>query len=415
MSLLGIALSGCGFFIAYLVDKQRFSVLPFFLLNLLFLLVFHLPGLVLNLHFEWYFISSKTQSLILLSHLFAFSSYFVFDRPVAKMQISNLSTEMYSFKNIHLVHAKRHILFIAFFLGCIGYIVLFLIKGIPALSANQEYARQLFSSGMGAFLWPLKASLIMPALIFLVVGETKKSWVMLLAATCIFLLTGWRGTVVVMFLAAITIYIYKTGKAWVMFFCLLVGVIFLGYTNLVRSGGIYSLNLSENLFDNIINSFIVVISRLGVDVRALDFVVQYWKTDFNFGLAGLNDLISSFIPGIGKSIVYLFKALWANWQGGGGMPATWLGGFYIDFGWLGTPVAAFFASGIYFVTFSWFESKVRQGSIINFATLGLVNSAFLFGFLGTFTGYFFVYISVYLIFGLILWQGSYILKETLRK
>jgi hypothetical protein len=129
-----------------------------------------------------------------------------------------------------------------------------------------------------------------------------------------------------------------------------------------------------------------IISRFGAYPRNFDLVIDHFKcTPFFHGKGILMDL-SFFIPGQTETIVFYFRNQFGNWTGGGGMPATMLGAFYLDFGLWGVVVMGGLAAASFAVLFQIAKYKVSNYSL-KIVIISILQISWVFGLQGTYFAY----------------------------
>nr|WP_255493877.1 O-antigen polymerase [Pseudomaricurvus sp. HS19] len=364
---------------------------PVFFTNILFLLVFYLPISFAEYLVEFLYYSDELKVMVVVCHVTAMmglicANIWVFSRYRHSSGVTFL----------HLSVSEKES-YVFFLVGVLGYLMLYLLRGVPALSHDVGMARQVFATGMGFFTWFFKGFMNFHVLNLLLLKKYKKGFLYFSFVVVFVALSGWRGNVIFLVLmSAVVLSMLRvvSVKALMLAGTVVLLIAFMGVMRSYVSGhAIYGIDISGGgAMEFFLATLSYLVVRLGVHVNVLQLIMDNVAGDYLMGRGILMDL-SSFIPGASESVVYYLKDRFAVWEGGGGLPPTFLGGLYLDFGFWGAVSGAFILCFVYGVLVN--SLTIRAGASIYLAfVVGFIQVAWFYSFLGTFFGYFPLYMLI---------------------
>ncbi|MEH6639365.1 MAG: O-antigen polymerase [Porticoccaceae bacterium] len=360
---------------------------PVFFSSLLFIFTFYLPMYFLPSTYSWYEFSEKSMFIVLVANICVTAGHII-GNYIPREKIHNNS------------HKKRKVRFfrippdsIVIFIWCVGvlvYMAAYIIKGIPVLSANIDVERQLFMSGAGFILQPAQICINFAFFVFLIQRRYWLATVFGVVGLLIIILSGWRGNVLLMGVGVLMILsLQSIMKKKVVIYAL-------GSVLLVAFSGIYRAYLSEKSIYGLTlegpasileSSVLYVVLRLGIHADTFNMVVKHFDGFFMNGEAMLMDVAGIFGGGE-TTVVYYLKDLFGRWEGGGGLPPTMFGAFFMDFGLFGVAVLSMISAFFYSVLIRFFRLKIEANNFY-YLFVSALGYAWLMAFLGTFFKYFF--------------------------
>jgi oligosaccharide repeat unit polymerase len=269
---------------------------------------------------------------------------------ISKYILRNISNKINSINKKYLKNSYFHLNLYAnnilFFIAMLLFIVVFTKKGIPIFSSDPDLARAQL--GMGYILWPAFSfanySIWLDTIYLLSFPKKNKYlyfYILKIIIFAIFILfTGWRGQIIQMILGIIILISFhrKLSIKYITFF--LIFILFLAFFGILRayfSGkSLYGGAVDFKTFD-LIN--MVYLSVLYLYFRFQEHFYNFIMTiDFTNShgplyFKGLLMDLTILLPGKGQGLDnFLRNHLKINdWVGGGGLPPTLFGSFYIEY------------------------------------------------------------------------------------
>lgn len=226
------------------------------------------------------------------------------------------------------------------------FIFRFVFGVVPLLAEDAENARLALRAGLGFLVFPAMVFLQVGSLIFFVCQVNRVGnmhfiigTVVVLAASALIVGYGNRAPAAVVLLLAFILFSYirygsiQLGKA------LVVG---LGLGLMIGAFGILRWGLSSDYYtlDKLFQSSLF--RMMIVTPYLTDLIVQRFphSVPFQHGATFWADLIA-LLPGPGESSGLLMKRLLGLQFNGGGIVPSFMGEFYVNFGWMGAGIGSF--------------------------------------------------------------------------
>lgn len=363
-----------------------------FLINFLFIVVYYLPYFVLHLS-----LSEEARNNILIGQFFLnigilLSTLLCRFLQIDKVCITKRETSLLSLPSQGFLRS-------IFFMGVMGYIYLYITRGIPVLSSNIAIAREIFITGAGPITWPSAIAINFSIWALWLKGKKRNSIIFAVIGSICFLLSGWRGQLIFMILTLIFIMSYKREIKIRTALFSLAAVIAVALFGLLRANisghALYGLSIAEA--DQL--QAILWLGAIYVLSRLAEHAINYQKAIDYFSIYPLNGegliMDASFIfPIEGITIANFMKEKFGSWEGGGGMPVTMLGTFFADFGVVGVMFISFIVIMIHVITIIIFK-RFSENNPFYLIPIGFMSTFLVFGFLGSYVKGYISFVIIY--------------------
>lgn len=267
---------------------------------------------------------------------------------------------------------------ILFILGVALFFIVFIKKGIPLLASDPDVARA--NLGMGYILWPAFTFLEMSIwldIIYLHVNHktTNISKIILFSKLCIaiilILFTGWRGQIIQLVLVStllISFFRKLKLKAIGLFLIFLLSLAFIGILRAYLSGKslyggeifIQSFDILNILYLSIIYLFYRFQEHFYNFIMTIDFINNHGELE----TGGILKDISIIMPGKGQGLDNFLRSqiLAHDWIGGGGLPPTLIGSWYVEYKIYSVIIFALFFAMIISLLYSFSLYWTKKGN-----------------------------------------------------
>jgi len=386
-------------FCAVLIIRHRLNVLRSFpfLVNILFLFTYYFPVIVLGLN-----VSQAATWLILAGHI---------SMNMGLLAGHIFSWVLFSGKKVVLPADNgvfslptMNFLILMFLVGVAGYLVLYSVRGVPLFSDDVDIAREAFVSGAGIITWP--SSLLINSSVWMLAlrGNSRTAFVLGVIGVGCLALTGWRGQIIFMVLSLLFAFSYRNGINKKMALLGIAGILGVAAFGILRSNmtghALYGLQIAgESGTDTLLSVVelggLYILRRLGEHAYNFNVAVSHFYLN-PLGGAGMVMDFLVLMPGKSMTVAGYMKDRFGEWEGGGGMPITMLGGFFVDFGTVGMISLSFIASFIQIIIVKAFARLAEHNRIFSIPP-GFMSNFWVFGFLGTYFRDFLPYTLIYCI------------------